>query len=53
MEYEDYQDLIIILSFAKTKLDKNNKAHQETAKRIDEIKQKIYIEQANITCERH
>lgn len=53
MNFQDYDDLIIILTFAKTKLDMNIKSHQETAKKINELKNKIHAEQANLTCERY
>ena len=53
MGYEDYDELLTILTFAKTKLDKKSKVHQKVAKRIDELKDKIYEEQANLTCERY
>ena len=53
MNFEDLENLIFILSFAKSKLDKKNKAHQETAKKIDELINKIYKAEADITCERY
>ena len=53
MNFEDLENLIFILRFAKSKLDKKNRAHQETAKKIDELINKIYKIEADITCERY
>lgn len=53
MNFEDLEDLIFILKFAKTKLSKTNKAHLETAKKIDDLINKIYKSEADITCERY
>ena len=53
MNFEDLESLIFILRFAKSKLDKKNKAHQETAKKIDDLINKIYRAEADLTCERY
>lgn len=53
MNFEDLENLIFILRFAKTKLSKTNKAHQETAKKIDDLINKIYRAEADLTCERY
>lgn len=51
MNYQDYEDLIVILTFAKTKLDKKSKSHQTTANKIDELVNKIRQQEADICCE--
>lgn len=53
MNFEDLEDLIFILSFAKTKLSKTNKAHIETAKKIDYLINKVYSVEADLTSERY
>lgn len=53
MNKEDYEDLITILTFAKTKLDRKNKAHQLTARKIEELINKIYVAEADLLCERY
>lgn len=42
MRQQDCEDLILILTFAKTKLDKNNNSHQNIAKKIEVLINKIY-----------
>lgn len=53
MNYQDYEDLIAILTFAKTKLNIASKAHRATADKIDELVNKIRQQEADICCERY
>lgn len=53
MNYTDYEDLIVILTFSKTKLDRKSKSHQTTANKIDKLINKIREQEADLLCERY